>query len=194
MKHASSKKNEKETEKSNLKDSNHLKDKSLFLKTLKDLSVTSIHLDGFEPEQIFYQLEESTKTRFNFLKNEINLKFKKSEKQAALRQQNNKKTSKEESVSSEQESNFEGELSEELDSNGDSNLIGDSDSELDMEVDNESNSDQSSSLKEDDESTISIDPDFWNASNSSDLETLNKPACEVANMLWDKKSKKTYKK
>ena len=57
-----------------------MQNKSTFIKTLKELSGGSIHLDGYLPEQIFYQLEDSINESFKVLEKEVNLRFKKYKK------------------------------------------------------------------------------------------------------------------
>ena len=164
-----------------------MKNEVQFLEILDELSLKNIHISGFEPEQIFYQIEPQINEKFENLENEINIKHKKFlQNKQKLDEMND-----DSHISSEEDQIETEEYSDEDQSDISIPIQNESEESNEnsySESFNESNSENS--LCDSDEKTISFESEIWMESHSSDAELLNRPACEVRNLLWGNKKRR----
>lgn len=192
-----------------------MKNQVQFFEILKEMSLKNIHIDGFEPEQIFYQIEPLIESKFNDLEQEINTKHKKFLKvKTESNSIDNESSEMEENVNY-TEGSHESEISKEnseCSSNEDNDIrsgisgetieySSNEDEEVnesEMTEENQSSNCDHSNESENshqfsEEQTVSFDQEVWEESHSSDTEFLNKPAAEVGYLLWGNKKKDNRK-
>lgn len=192
-----------------------MKNQVQFFEILKEMSLKNIHIDGFEPEQIFYQIEPLIESKFNDLEQEINTKHKKFLKAKTESNSIDNESSEMDQNVDYTEGSHESEISEENNecSNNEDNDIrlgisgeaieysSNEDEEVNesemIEENQSSNCDHSNESENShqfsEEQTVSFDQEVWEESHSSDTEFLNKPAAEVGHLLWGNKKKDNRK-
>lgn len=145
----------------------------IFKETLESLGIHGIYMDGFDAEQIFFQLDSAAGKRFEFLERSICQSYSKSlaESRSVMAEET---FSQEDSGHSIPDS-----LSEQERENA--TVSGEASSHTEL-LDSEANCSS--------EQTVSFEDDMWDRSQSSDVELINKPAHKVLEMLRGKPSGK----
>lgn len=176
-----------------------MKYEEVFKETLKSLAINSIYIDGFDAEQIFFQLDNVTNRLIDSLEENTNRehsKFLMENKSAATtandvaRLSSNLHSGKATSDLSSDADEFEDSVTDK--GTGD---VDDSSKEENAATDTciESlgpSESLDSELNYHSEETVSFDADMWVDSCSSDMELINEPAHEVLRMLRGRKHRK----
>lgn len=137
----------------------------VFEETLESLGIHGIYTDGFDAEQIFFQLDNATRRRIESLERSI------SQSHAKLLDARGAAVVEEASAQVDESSCAPDDVSEQV-SDGDSTVSEESASHsLGSELDRSS------------EETVSFEDDMWGRSRSSDVELINEPAHKVLEVL-----------
>lgn len=174
-----------------------MKNEPLFKETLDSLGVKSIYIDGFEPEQIFYQLENKLMSRYTSLEKQVNAEYSKFVKENAstasnkdLRSSGNEDifcSSDDASVASSLGDSFASSEEHSASLQEDSHPSSEGEDSVGLEEDRHSQS-GSEEIVGSSEESLHIEPELWNES-SSGTEFVNLPACEVMKILRNSKNK-----
>lgn len=188
-----------------------MEEKNIFETTLESMGIKDVYIDGFTPDQIFFQLEDALSKRFDQIKFQIDEKYKK-----YIKKINDQENLKKDSASELSSDNYESEkyIEESLDKSvDDENSIDDSDqnesisherqnlfdskAEDSEKSDFEEHSSQISSGENNhdeyfcSEQSVSFEADDWNSSYSSCDEIVNAPATNTIKILISKDNKKS---
>lgn len=175
----------------------------IFNETLKSLGIRNVYTDGFNPEQIFFQLDNATSNLIESLEREINKEYSKfSAKNKSSPISTNSagqiinNPSSEETVSDvecnvdESKSVF----SDKETGDADDSSREESNADLHMKGELEESSSLSESLGSElncsSEEAVSFETSMWVESNSSNTELINEPAHEVLQILRGRKRRK----